>query len=563
MSQFTNAMDTYTSENSSTQLGTNNHSEYKWSGNTTEQIVQLFYQINRCNDTSAKALSEKFYTIASDMRNDEYFTDILARLIMYTRDIIDGKGERQISFDFVYEFARIHPEKAKQIIEYFVRANPNNSNEKQHPYGSWRDLKLLWSYYDWKSIEFDSDFMVKLINDQLRQDVSSSTPSLVAKWIPREKSKYAVMFMKLAEDYFGNYLSSVTTLEQKRLACSKAYTHYRKIISLLNKQLDTVQIKQCARTYADINYKNVTSITMAKQKNAFLNILPTGKQRSIAEDRIEGANNLKAFVSHQKSIGKTIQGARVSVYDFIKDATKYIHNDSEELSVQKQILNSQWEDAGKCLHALDNYIAMVDTSGSMTIDNNTPLFNSIGLGCRIAEKSKLGRRVLTFSTTPSWINLEDDVTLTDMVKKMVDDNSSCMGTNFMAALQLILKGIESAKLTNTVVSEMALVILSDMQIDSPSNKPMTSSMWDLINTEYAEAGIRVHGIPYDVPNIVFWNLSTTTGFPTLVNNPGSIMMSGSNIAMINSFCSSGLSELRKMSPFDNVIRLLSADRYKM
>ena len=49
---------------------------------------------------------------------------------------------------------------------------------------------------------------------------------------------------------------------------------------------------------------------------------------------------------------------------------------------------------------------MVDTSGSMEDENCVPLYTAIGLGCCIAEKSKLGKRVLTFSNNPSWINLE-------------------------------------------------------------------------------------------------------------------------------------------------------------
>ena len=49
---------------------------------------------------------------------------------------------------------------------------------------------------------------------------------------------------------------------------------------------------------------------------------------------------------------------------------------------------------------------MVDTSASMECDDCNPLYSAIGLGIRIAEKSKFGKRVLTFSSEPNWINLE-------------------------------------------------------------------------------------------------------------------------------------------------------------
>ena len=50
---------------------------------------------------------------------------------------------------------------------------------------------------------------------------------------------------------------------------------------------------------------------------------------------------------------------------------------------------------------------MVDTSGSMESDNSQPMYNAIGLGIRIAEMSKMGKRVLTFHSNPTWVNLEN------------------------------------------------------------------------------------------------------------------------------------------------------------
>jgi hypothetical protein len=37
-----------------------------------------------------------------------------------------------------------------------------------------------------------------------------------------------------------------------------------------------------------------------------------------------------------------------------------------------------------------------------------PMNVAIALGIRIAEKSIIGKRVLTFSSKPTWINLEDE-----------------------------------------------------------------------------------------------------------------------------------------------------------
>lgn len=562
MSSFVKAID-HLSTPAPKQYGENNHSEYAWSEQQKDKIVQLYYQINRCSELESKKLASIMHSLLNDSKNDVDMTDILLRLIVFTRDLIDGKGERRISFDFVYELAKIYPEQAQKAIQYFVKDIPDKNNGTVHQYGSWRDLKLLWSDYDWKAIGVDSSFILKMWNEQLRNEDYTKL-SLAAKWVPREKSKYKDMFYALAEDYYEDYLLTPKTSDKLRMAKNKAYTNYRKMISKMNVLLDTVQIKQCGQSYSDINYKHVTSITMEKQKNAFLNTDKNGKERSKKEDRIQGAVNLKKYISDKVERGETIQGKRVSIFDFVKDAMFYnVYSNNVEVESHKDIINSQWEDAGKLLSNLDNYVAMVDTSGSMQDDNNIPHYNAIGLGCRIAEKSKLGRRVLTFNSQPSWVNLDNDKTLCDMVKTIDSSDSQGFGTNFTAALGLILDSVVKARLTNDVVKNIVLVILSDMQIEEQHNEKMSESMFSLIRDKYAEAGRLVHGIPYDIPNIMFWNLRTTKGFPVMTTQMGASMMSGSNPAIINSFCSSGLSELRTLTPWDNMLTLLQAERYSI
>lgn len=562
MSSFVKAID-HLSTPAPKQYGENNHSEYAWSEQQKDKIVQLYYQINRCSELESKKLASIMHSLLNDSKNDVDMTDILLRLIVFTRDLIDGKGERRISFDFVYELAKIYPEQAQKAIQYFVKDIPDKNNGTVHQYGSWRDLKLLWSDYDWKAIGVDSSFILKMWNEQLRNEDYTKL-SLAAKWVPREKSKYKDMFYALAEDYYEDYLLTPKTSDKLRMAKNKAYTNYRKMISKMNVLLDTVQIKQCGQSYSDINYKHVTSITMEKQKNAFLNTDKNGKERSKKEDRIQGAVNLKKYISDKVERGETIQGKRVSIFDFVKDAMFYnVYSNNVEVESHRAIINSQWDDAGKLLSNLDNYVAMVDTSGSMQDDNNIPHYNAIGLGCRIAEKSKLGRRVLTFNSQPSWVNLDNDKTLCDMVKTIDSSDSQGFGTNFTAALNLILDSVVKARLTNDVVKNIVLVILSDMQIEEQHNEKMSESMFSLIRDKYAEAGRLVHGIPYDIPNIMFWNLRTTKGFPVMTTQMGASMMSGSNPAIINSFCSSGLSELRTLTPWDNMLTLLQTERYSI
>ena len=124
-------------------------------------------------------------------------------------------------------------------------------------------------------------------------------PSLVAKWIPRENSKYKDLFYNLAEYYYP-YTTRANDSASLIIAKKKSYTHYRKVISYLNKHLDTTQIKQCSKQYSLIDFEKVTSVTHSKQKNAFLNVKKNNRncfiQRSAELDRVVCGLNYKRYI---------------------------------------------------------------------------------------------------------------------------------------------------------------------------------------------------------------------------------------------------------------------------
>ena len=248
-----------------------------------------------------------------------------------------------------------------------------------------------------------------------------------------------------------------------------------------------------------------------------------------------------------------MKGKRVSIIDFVKDALNSHDADGD------RVLNLQWNDNSKLNDRLKNVIAMVDTSGSMTMNGCVPLYSALGLGCRIAEKSTIGRRVMTFSARPSWVNLEYEKNFTDMVRKI----RACdwgMNTNFDSALHLILDVIIENRLSVEDVENMVLVILSDMQIDCAE---VGKTMFEHIESEYRNAGIRVHGKPYSVPHIVFWNLNTTSGTPVLSSTKNTSMMSGSSPALLQQFCDHGVEALRSFTPWRSMLEQLNNSRYEI
>lgn len=404
------------------------------------------------------------------------------------------------------------------------------------------------------------NYAIELTNEVLSRDMCSDNPSLLAKWIPREKSSCGELFTMLAMDFYknDNILKTALTEESKQRAIRKCLTLYRKIVSSINKKLDTVQIKQCSRNWSNIDFNKVTSITMHKQKNAFMNKKYDNTIRYDNPDRIICSNNFSKYLENIKNGLLEVKGSRVSMADFTKEALKLLNIMNPDIE-SIELLNAQWRNNCSSINegSLGKMIAMVDTSGSMEGD---PLMVAIALGIRIAEKSILGKRVMTFSANPTWINLDGcNDKFSEMVKKVRYANWG-MNTNFSSALKMILDTIETNRLHPNDVEDMVLVILSDMQIDQADNGA-SKSMYAYIETLYKDAGMRVWGRPYKPPHILFWNLRSTRGFPTLSSQKNASMMSGFSPSLLNMFCEEGMTSLQSCTPWSLFIKSLSNDRY--
>lgn len=577
MAALVSALDNHTPQ----QIGENGHVEYGWSNNLQEKIVQFSFQVTRTDDAGLSRLRQVLVEMLTTLKHQlEYgslpekevakgFLTILYKMIGQTRDIVDGKGECTLAYMMLHTWYQFFP----QLALFALKCLVDLGDKKVHQYGSWKDLKYF-CHYCTKQREFLSFPMIqeaiRLINEQLRKDAvaDSHDMTLAAKWVPREKSSFGWLYQELATDYFKEYMATADNEQRSVKAVLKCKTEYRKLISSLNKKLDTLQIKQCANTWSDIDFSKVTSVSLGKQKKAFLNVNNKGESRYPDRvDRAECAVNFNAHVQKAVKGEVEMKGARVGMADFAKQARQLYRQGSQ---VEKDLLNSQWRDNSKLTGELENMIAMVDLSGSMSGD---PMDVAIALGIRIAEKSKLGKRVMTFTMNPRWVNLEP---FDDFVSQVQAVEAGDVGynTDFHKALNLILDTIVENKMTPEDVENMTLVMLSDMQIDeaepidhycriSTNGAQKRAALYETIKIKYAEAGMRVHGKPYNPPHILFWNLRNTSGFPCLSNEKNVSMMAGFSPALLNLFCENGVDALQSCTPWSILVQSLENNRYKI
>ena len=407
--------------------------------------------------------------------------------------------------------------------------------------------------------------------------------SLVSKWIPREKSsKWGNLYNLLACHYFNYYIRTGKEYDSKNQitysreikAILKCKIQYRKIISMLNKHLNTVEVKMCAKEWKTIDFhKEVTSIGLFKNKKAFLNVKKNGDiQHLNNDDRINCALHFKSFINHAITSNHEIKGKRIGINDFIKEAIQLIKERknkkdvSEELQKEIDLLNIQWKNNSIQTETLKKMVPMIDVSGSM---EGNPLYVAIGLGIRIAENSQFENRMMTFGSSANWINLENKETFLDKVE-CIHEVETGLNNNFYQALDKILDAIIETKLSPEEVKEMVLVILSDMQIEPiqsswNNNNVNKYSFYDEIREKYKETGIRLYGKALEPPQILFWNLKSTDGFPNLFNEGNTTMETGFNPSLLNSFSQDKYrsANLHSMTPWSHMIKMLEKERYKI
>ena len=249
--------------NSLYQTGENMSLEYKWGSDVQELFTQLYFQIsNNININQIvniknifKIIIEKCYLNIIKNNYFNYYFTILEncfKLIINTRCISKGKGLYKLAFSLLstwcsmpYDFFY---ETSKKILEIFVNYETNIV------VGSWKDIKYFINhlYYNenFKMNHKIITFAFNLVIDQLILDLQKSVNdniSLVAKWIPREKSKkFGWQTIYFAVHYY--YKINNKKVNINMIIYDKKFSNYilkkfRLAITYLNKKLNTLEIE--------------------------------------------------------------------------------------------------------------------------------------------------------------------------------------------------------------------------------------------------------------------------------------------------------------------------------
>lgn len=453
--------------------------------------VDLFFKIGslRSNPT---VISEDMFWKAYDEE-----AETAVRILLYSRDVRGGMGERNIFRKTFRNIAMQNPALAERLLI------------KIPELGRWDDvLAAIGTPVQDKAVEF----IVQALTDKSRA-------TLVAKWMPRMR---------------GN-ATSVNKVYAKVLAKAMrlSYQEYNKLLSTLS---DTVEQKLSRKEYKEIDYSKLPSLAAARYQRLF-NRVDSDRYTKYKEALIKDDGSAK------------VNAGAVYPYDIIKSVRF-----GDEV-----VANAQWNALPDYLEGTtERLIPVVDVSGSMgtvVAGNTTAMDVAVSLGLYIAGRAKgiFHNKMITFESNPHFIEVSDSMTLKQKVNHTM--RAPWGGsTNLQGTFEMILS---LAKQHNLPEDEMPtkILITSDMEFNAAtgngygwgSRVPETN--FEVIRQMYESAG-------YKIPQIVFWNVCSQQrgNSPVQVTDQGVALVSGFSPSVMKGVLTGELNPVNVVKSLVNVPR---------
>lgn len=386
------------------------------------------------------------------------------RIVLYSRDIKEGLGER---------------EHFRDILAYLEEANFDYFKkmvEKAPFLGRWDDILVAKTDEGFK---FVANKIKAAIDEQIVETVNYS---LAAKWMPRQ----------------GKIASRL------RKQWNMGAREYRKFLVGATKVVET---DICNKNWGEIDFKKVPSLAMARHAKVF--------KKNCPERLLKYVNDVAE--------GKTkINVSAIYPYDVIKS----LRTAGPEVAEQQWEKMVNTMDVGGFLPMVDSSDSMnggigVDSKkGSLSCRD---VATSLGLYIAAKQKGAFHNLILNFDAYPQFLDLNDFKTLEEKVKA-IDKMEWGGNTNITAAFELILSVAQKKNVKKEDLPK-ALIILSDMEFDDAVNKSKEDedklcTIYEDFKKKYEEAGL-------ERPLVIFWNIqSREKHFPVKKDEAGTLLVSG-------------------------------------
>lgn len=429
--------------------------------------------------------------------------DLAIRVIFYLGDVRGGQGERDFFFNALRYLAGKSPAIAKRLLAYIPE------------YSRW---DMLFAFIG-TPVEAAA---LETLREQFQADLASERPSLLAKWLP-----------------------SPGTASQKELAkkVAKAFDmsigDYRRARAGLNRRINTVEVKMSAKEWDTIDFEKVPGKAFMIYQKAF---------------ERHGYEKMQKLVEKIQTGEVKVKSDTLYPHEVVRKALSASGN--EEITLQ-----SAWDNLPNYIKDGRQGIAVIDTSGSMTMDYGNglqPILVAKSLGMYLAERlsGPYKDHYITFSEEPIMAKFHG-ATIKSRYNNMKEIVAS---TNIEAVYDLIL---DVAVQNNLPQEDLPshLYIFSDMEFNQATNngggwgsrsscRTPSLTLYQAIEKKYAKYG-------YKMPVTIFWNLDGR-------NNQHPVTQHESGAALVSGFSPSTFQYIMEgiiLTPYQTMMKVLDAPRY--
>jgi hypothetical protein len=420
--------------------------------------------------------------------------DLAMKILFYSRDVRGGLGERRVFRILLRWLAVTKPASVVRNLPYVAE------------YGRWDDVLVL----------MDTPCRAEalaLLKQQFDADLAAlngdGEVSLLGKWLP-----------------------SVNASNEETVRMAKQIAHafglsdrdYRKALTKLRAQIRILENSLREKDYT-FDYSKQPSKAMFKYRKAFLR---------------NDAERYSAFMERVSKGEAKLNTGTLYPYEIVEKAYKC--GDAERLS-----LDATWRALADYTQD-ENALVVADGSGSMYWGGKpVPAAVAQSLAIYFAERNRGAFRnhFITFSMNPRLVEIKGK----DIVDKVryCETFNECANTDIQKVFELVL----NAAVKNRVPQKdlpSTLYVISDMEFDH------CAAGASLTNFEYAKK--LFHRAGYQLPNVVFWNVSSRNQQqPVTMNEQGVALVSGCSPRIFSMVMEGTL------DPFTYMLSVIDTERY--
>jgi hypothetical protein len=430
--------------------------------------------------------------------------DLALRVLFYLRDIRGGQGERRTFRTILKFMGNEAPDVVVKNFKYIAQM------------GRYDDFfELIGTSAAQEALTF--------LAEQIHQDIinrSEEKPiSLLAKWAPSENT--SSRDTRLQATIFRNFLGVTPRV-------------YRKMLTDLRAYLNVIEVQMSAGKWDSIDFSKVPSNASKLYRKAFSKHTPE-KYVAFLEAVEKGETKINAGTLYPHEIAGLFLNGRPQ-------------------GTEARTLEAQWK-------ALPNYIpenagnalVLADVSGSMS---GEPMSVSVSLAVYMAERNTgLFKDYFMVFESESHLMKIEGKTLADKLNSVKDSTGWCGSTNLQAAFDSILEAAVENKISPEEMPSK-LYIISDMEFDTAcGNSAYGRARKSQTNFSVAKAKYQAAG--YEMPQIVFWNVSARHDqSPVSFDENGTMLVSGFSPSIFKNTL------LAKVTtPYDLMLDVINAPRY--